>query len=399
MALDPIPRGAILALSLAAFGSGLSLRLGDPMLPMLAREFGVGLGTAANVVTMFSVAYGFAQLCFGPLGDRFGKYRVIALSSLACALTNLLCGLAQSFLQLELARLTAGISCAALIPLAMAWIGDVVPYEQRQAALARYLIGQLMGLSAGVLVGGIAADQGQWRLPFLAIAAGFVLIGFTLLAIERRLPAQARQQQASGGHPLRRMFVEFGEVLARPRARIVLLAVFLEGGCVYGAFAFIVAHLHAHFGIALTLAGSTLMLFGFGGLLYALASVQLVRRLGEARLAASGGLVLALSYLAIAWAPDWRLALPACLCAGLGFYMLHTTLQINATQMAPERRGAAMSAFAACFFLGQASGVAFNAWMVSRSGSARAIALDAAGALLVALAFARKLREGSSAIH
>jgi predicted MFS family arabinose efflux permease len=125
---DPIPRTAVLALALAAFGSGISLRLTDALLPLFAHEFGISLGQAASTITAFSIAYGVSQLFFGPLGDRFGKYRVIAWACAACAITSTLCGLAQGFTQLVLARLVAGATAAAIIPLSMAWIGDVVPY-------------------------------------------------------------------------------------------------------------------------------------------------------------------------------------------------------------------------------------------------------------------------------
>ncbi|MEP7297488.1 MAG: MFS transporter, partial [Burkholderiales bacterium] len=165
----PIPRAAVLVLSLAAFGSGISLRLTDAMLPLFAREFGITLGRAAGAITTFSIAYGLSQLFFGPLGDRFGKYRVIAWACAACALTASLCGLAQGFAQLEIARLIAGATAAAVIPLSMAWIGDVVPYDKRQPVLARFLIGQILGLSTGVFVGGFAADHQSWRMPFFGI--------------------------------------------------------------------------------------------------------------------------------------------------------------------------------------------------------------------------------------
>src|SRR4051812_24780267 len=59
-----IPRSAILLLSLAAFGSAVSLRVTDPLLPYLASEFSVSLGTASYVITLFSVAYGLSQLFF-----------------------------------------------------------------------------------------------------------------------------------------------------------------------------------------------------------------------------------------------------------------------------------------------------------------------------------------------
>jgi predicted MFS family arabinose efflux permease len=385
----PIPGAGILALALAAFASGISLRLTDPLLPLFARDFGISPGHAAAVITSFSIAYGVSQLFFGPVGDRFGKYRVIAWACAACAITASLCGLAQGFAQLVAARLFAGATAAAIIPLSMAWIGDVVPYQNRQPVLARFLIGQILGLSAGVFVGGFAADHLNWRVPFFGIGLGFVAISLTLFALDRRLPAHARAQSRGEGHALRRVVGEFAQVLAQPWARVVLLTVFLEGGFLYGAFAFIATHLHQTFGVALATAGSTVMLFGFGGLLFALASALLVRRLGEVGLTSIGGVLLAGSLLAIGLAPVWWWAMPGCFVAGLGFYMLHNTLQINATQMAPERRGAAVSAFASCFFLGQAAGVGGAGALVAHWGTGPVIAIGAAGVIVVALAFSR----------
>ena len=386
---DRIPGAAVIALSFAAFASGISLRLTDPLLPLFAREFSISPGAAAAVITAFSIAYGLSQLFFGPVGDRFGKYRVIAWACAACAVTTSLCGLAQGFSQLVVARLLAGATAAAIIPLAMAWIGDVVSYESRQPVLARFLIGQILGLSAGVFVGGFAADHLSWRVPFFGIGLGFVAISLTLFALDRRLPARARSQNRAEGHALRRMASEFTQVLALPWARVVLLTVFLEGGFLYGAFAFIATHLHQDFGLTLATAGSVVMLFGFGGLLFALTSAWLVRRLGEVGLTALGGIFLTASLLAIGLAPVWWWAMPGCFVAGLGFYMLHNTLQINATQMAPERRGAAVSAFASSFFLGQAAGVAIAAMLVVRWSTGTVIALGAGGVLVVALAFSR----------
>lgn len=393
-----IPAAAIVALALAAFASGISLRLTDPLLPLFARDFSISTGQAAAVITAFSIAYGLSQLFFGPVGDRFGKYRVIAWACAACAVTTSLCGLAQGFSQLVIARLLAGATAAAVIPLSMAWIGDVVPYEGRQPVLARFLIGQILGLSAGVFVGGFAADHLNWRVPFFGIGLAFVAISLALLALNRRLPARGRAQSRTEGHALRRMASEFAQVLAVPWARVVLLTVFLEGGFLYGAFAFIATHLHQTFGLALATAGSVVMLFGFGGVLFALASAWLVRRLGEVGLTGVGGFFLAASLLAIGLAPVWWWAMPGCFVAGLGFYMLHNTLQINATQMAPERRGAAVSAFASCFFMGQAAGVGTAGALVARRGTADVITLGAAGVLVVALSFSRlRARRAASA--
>ena len=386
---EAIPSGAILYLSLAAFGSGVALRMTDAMLPRLAAEFSISLASAANVITMFALAYGVAQLFFGPLGDRYGKYRVISWACVACSVTAILCGLAPNYHALLGARLLAGASAAAVLPLAMAWIGDVIPYERRQSVLARFLIGQILGVSAGVWVGGFTADHLHWSQPFLILGAGYFGISFALMAMNRRLPERARLLRASNGPALANMVGEFKQVLMLPWARTVLATVFLEGACIFGGLAFVATHLHRVHGLALSNGGLTVMLFGFGGFLFAASSAMLVRRLGEVGLIRWGGALFAGSTLTIALAPAWQWAIPGCFVAGLGFYMMHNTLQTNATQMAPERRGVAVSAFASCYMLGQALGVAVGALMIEQLGSAVAIAFFGCATLLVGLNFAR----------
>jgi predicted MFS family arabinose efflux permease len=385
----PVPVAAILLLALAAFASGVSLRVSDPLLPHLAVEFGVSLSAASYVVTVFSIAYGLSQLVFGPLGDRYGKYRVIAWACVASSLTSVACGLAPDFEFLLVARLLAGATAAAVIPLSMAWIGDVVPYPIRQPVIARFLVGQILGLSAGVLLGGFAADHLGRHWPFIGIGAIFLAISLALLSLNRRLPPQARRTTPASGPVVQRMLREFGAVLSLPWARIVLMTVFLEGAFLYGPFAFIASHLHGRFGVSLSFAGSLVMLFGMGGLLFASTSQTLVRRLGEAGMTAWGAGVLALSLLLVAVGPAWWWSVPGCFGAGLGFYMLHNTLQTNATQMAPERRGAAVASFASLFFIGQSVGVWGISLLIPWAGTGAAITLGAIGVLAVGLNFSR----------
>jgi predicted MFS family arabinose efflux permease len=387
-----LPRGAIACLAFTAFGSGVSMRVNDALLPQLAQEFGVTLGTASQVISGFAIAYGLAQLFFGPVGDRHGKYRVIAWAALASARAALACAAAPGFDTLRAARLLAGATAAAVIPLAMAWIGDVVPYERRQPVLARFLIGQIVGASAGVWFGGLAADHGSWRVPYAAVTVLFALAGAALFVIDRRLPAAARSVRPSAGST----GPGFGIVLARPWARRVLALVFLEGLCLYGPFAFIASHLHRSLGLSLSHAGAVVMLFGLGGFVFALLAGAFVRRLGEAGLVGWGGGGLGLALLVIAFAPAWGWALAGCTLLGLAFYMVHNTLQVHATQMAPDRRGAAVSAFAACFFLGQAAGVALGGWVVEGWGIAAWLCAGAAGLVLIAAVFAALLRRRRS---
>lgn len=78
-----IPAIAVPLPSLAAFGSGMSMRVTDPLLSLLSREFGVAIGHASLVVTVFAVTYGLAQLLFGPLVAHVGTAAILAGGAVA----------------------------------------------------------------------------------------------------------------------------------------------------------------------------------------------------------------------------------------------------------------------------------------------------------------------------
>ncbi len=397
--LAPVIRRAIIALALGAFGSGMSMRVADPMLVRLAEDFSLSVAAASWTVTLFGFCYGIAQLLFGPLGDRLGKVKVVAYGCAACSVTALLCGLAPDFSGLLVARALAGAMAASVIPLSMAWIGDVVRYENRQPVLAKFLIGQILGLSSGVVVGGLCADYLGWRLPFFLITLWFAATSMYLVLINRALPAHARITQPGEDSGLQRMLQEFGRVLSVPWARQVLLTVSLEGAVTFGALAFVPAHLHSVHGLSLASSGSLVMLFGAGGLLFAMRSSAWIRRLGEVGLIRGGAVMMGVSLAVLAFAPVWWLAFPACAGFGLGFYMMHNTLQINATQMAPERRGAAVAAFASCFFLGQAGGVALGGWVLATAGTSWLLLASGVFVLIIGLRFARRRHARSDALR
>ena len=388
-----IPSRAIYLLSLAAFASGTNLRICDQLLPQIADEFHVTTGGASIVVSVFAMAYAVLQAFFGPLGDRYGKYRIICYATLGSSLGVLACALAPTLNMLTAARLLTAIGGAAIIPLSMAWIGDVVAYEARQSALARFLTGQISGLILGQSIGGIISDHYGWRAAFLVIVILHLVAGAGL-ALEMRRNPLTRLAGASGPSGVSPLAIARGlaALWALPWVRIVLVSVMIEGMLVYGALTFVGAHLKTKFGLGYGFIGALLALYGGGGLLYALASNRLVAWLGETGLVAWGAAIASLAFVMLALAPyPWVSALGIFL-LGLGFYMMHNTLQTNATQMAPEKRGAAVAFFAQVFFLGQAIGVAANGALVDHFGAAPGFWLAAAGLPLLGLWLAARIR-------
>jgi len=377
---------SILVLAGGAFIGMATARISDAMLPELARAFAVSLADVAPVVSLFALTYGVMQLVYGGLGDRYGRLLILMIATFVSCLSSLAAALAVSLDHLVWARVLSGASTAAIIPLTLAWIGDVVPYAQRQATLAKVAAGTAAGLVGGQLAGGILSDTVGWRWAFGLLAAICLLVGWRLVKEFKPhlklVPASARMPGQGG------FFRSVFGIPRRPVARLVLLAAFCEGAFIFGLLAMIPAYLYGVHGMSLSAAGATLALFGVGGLVYTLSAGRWIATLGELRLATLGGLACGGAYVLLAFVPSGIFALPLTLVAGFGFYMLHNTLQTNATQMAPEARGIAVALFASALFIGQAGGVTLAAALVATDGGRVALVSGGVILMLLGLTFA-----------
>ena len=387
-----IPHRAIVFLSLAAFASAATVRISDPLLPQLAVDFRVSLGEAAGVVTGFAAAYGLLQAIYGPLGDRFGKYKLVLIGTLVSGATTASCALAGSLVALTALRIGAGATAAVIIPLSLAWIGDVVPYQNRQAMLARFMSGQVLGLVFGQIVGGVIGERFGWRMAFIGIASVFLVAAAGLASEFRANPATRLAPPAGPRESLGRAYLHSFDILKRPWVRTILVCVFMEGLATFGAFAYVGGALHARFGIGFGVVGALLGAYGVGGFLYTLIARRLVPLIGETGLAACGGALICASFIGLAVLSAWQQAAIPIFGIGLGFYMLHNTLQTNGTQMAPDARGVAMSFFAASFYIGQSVGVFAISLVIDRTGAAPAFLTAAAIMLALGFALARAIR-------
>lgn len=358
---------AIVLMSLAAFCSGASLRVSDPLLPQVAGDFGASVGAASAIVTAYAIPYGLTQIFSGVIGDRLGKCQAVAL---ACGLSGvmvLLCAISQSLTQLTFARLICAPGAAIIVPLGLAYIGDVVPYDRRQTMLARFMAGQMIGMVAGQVAGGIIGDHFGWRMVFVAVAGMFLLAALALASQFRSNPWTKPIEHDSAAP--RGMIAGYRTLGASPWARFIVLAAFIEGAVFFGGFTYVAANLHARFGLSFSTVGVIVAAFGFGCILFAGTVHRTVPLLGERGLVIGGGVVTMLAFLILAGEVVWELAPLACVMLGFGYYMLHNTLQTNATQMLPAARGTAMAGFSAALYLGQSVGVAAAAPIVDRSGA------------------------------
>jgi predicted MFS family arabinose efflux permease len=384
----PSPARAIAFLAIASFASQAMVRSVDALLPQIATDLGTSVGIASIVVTVYAFTHALVLIVVGPIGDRAGKYVSIAVACVISAVAVALCGLAQSLPTLTLARLASAVAVAWIVPLAIAFIGDVVPYERRQEVIGRFLAGQIAGQLFGQAAGGVIGDFFGWRTVFFVLA-GLFAVAAVALAFELAANPLTRAAHRPAS---RNLLADYVTVLTNPWARFVLLVTGIEGALVFGVFAYVGADLHDRFGLSFSAIGLIVAAFAVGGLAYAATVRALMARLGQLGVAIGGGLSMALAFLTLALQPTWLLAPIAVAVIGYGFYMLHNTLQTVGTQMSPQARGTALGLFASVYYLGQSAGAALGAPMMDRFGGQPLFAISAIGLPLLALWFARRLK-------
>ncbi len=366
--IDPATKQAILHLSFATFASMTIQRLCDPMLPELSHSFDVSRSQAAQVISYFAVTYGLMQIFFGPLGDKYGKYKVLAWATVGCSVGCFGSALAYDLPFLVFCRILTATCTAAIIPLGLAWVGDSVDYTIRQATLAQVGLGSTMGLVAGQLFGGLITDTLGWRWAFAMVGILFFVVGSVLLK-NPIAKFQHDHQDGPNGERSLSFFKNASFVFGKQRPRRILACIFLEGTFAFGAIAISATHLHDHHALAVSWAGAIVALFGIGGVSYMALATRLIPRLGESGLVRAGALTFGVSYLVIGFSPHWMFDVFAFVGAGFGFFMFHNTMQVHATQMAPEVRGTCMALFAAILFAGQSVGVILCAALTSLMSS------------------------------
>jgi predicted MFS family arabinose efflux permease len=365
-----------LLLGAAGFMAIATLRLTDPLLPAIAADFDTTVGAVAMTVTAFTLGYGLFQLLYGPLADRLGKLRVMGCALALSAVATLACAAAGSVSALIVLRFLAGMTAGAMVPLAMAHLGDTVPYGSRQVTIGRYLSATIMGQIVGGSLPGVLVEYTSWRVVFALFGAAALVVAARLLQV-----GLSHTPPAAGAPGSR---VTHLALLRLRNTRIIWGAVCIEGCLVLGAVPYAGAYLRHAFGLDYLTIGLVLGAFGIGGLAFSATVRWLIATLGERGMIVAGVSMVVASFALLAWAPVWQVFIPALALVGMGFFTMHNPLQIRGTEIAPQARGTAMSGFAFFLFLGQGVGVFALSYLVDGPGYAVAYALPALGVILYA---------------
>ena len=294
----------------------------------------------------FALFYCFISIPVGWLADKSNRVRVLTLACAIWSAATVACGLAGSYAQLAVARMTVGFGEAGGVPPSYAIISDYFPPRRRGMALGLYNLGPPIGAALGVAFGASIAVTLGWRWAF-GILGGVGVVAALVVWLVVREPTRG----GLDGAPVARAGgAGFGATLKMFFTRRSLVLAALGSGATqiitYGMGNFSTLFLMREKGMTLhdvAIWSALALIVGMGGGIYV--SGRLVDRFAQRSKAAYGWLPaasLALAvplYLAFVWAPTWPVALAFLLGPlFLNYFYLTASVALVQQEVAPDQR-------------------------------------------------------------
>lgn len=371
-------------LAFMAVGSGLSvasLYYVQPLLELLAREYGLSETTAGFLVTVAQLGYLTGLIAVVPLGDHHERRKLLTVTSALTAVGLLAMGLAPSFLMLVVFSISVGITCVTaqiLVPLAAHLATD----DKRGSAVGTVMGGLLMGILLARTFSGIMAELAGWRSVFIVAS---VLMAIYAVACYRIIPHIPPTSHTS----YRTLYLS---ILHLFRDEAVLRRRSLIGGLQYAVFgifwtsmAFMLVRQYGMSEAVIGLYG----LIGAIGILAARIAGRLADK-GWARLSTGGFLMTTVLSWGLLYWGQWSLiafALGVVL-IDLGIQGAHISNQSEVYRLNPEARSRLTTGYMASYFLGGACGSASSAIAYGMGGWPAVVVLGAGVSVLCVLIWA-----------
>jgi len=319
-----------------------------PMIPKLSAVFGVSPRVIGLIVPAYLIPYGVSTLFYGLLSDWIGRRRIMLASLFAFVLLSGLTATAHSASQLIVWRLATGLGASGVVPLALALIGALFPYEERGRPLG-WLFGAMAGgMAFGSTFGVLLEPVIRWRGVFLTVS-GFGLITLLLLKPFVGLLGDAARQRPIG---LAEVFRGFKSLLTSGKGRWTYTYVFANAIFHSGVFTWLGLYFERRYGLGEIGIGLALLGYGVPGFLLGPVIGRAADRWGRKWLIPSGVAIAAFSAAVLIPQLPLILAGVAVTTLSLGYDMTQPLLAGIVTSLSKERAGQAMGLNVFALFTG-----------------------------------------------
>lgn len=333
-------------LIIGAFVSLIDRSVMPPLVPVIAADFGTSIEAIGHSLTVYAVVYAASQLIWSTLAARYGRIRILVISTMLGGLTNLATAFTHDAVSYNIARAASAAAFAATITTVLIYYGETLTIRQRAVATANLAAAIAIGLSAGTVGAGVIAQWLGWRWVFVAISAiSLVLaLGFT------RLKGSANDMPERLVPSLRR--------LAGNRWALAILAFTVaEGALLVGVFNYLAVALQTT-GASVLVAGVATAMFGAAVVIVSQSMKLILDRWPTWVLMLLAGLSTVTAYVAVALQISLGTVSAAAILLGVAWACGHTTMQTWMTDAAADSRAIGMSFFSIALFVGASAGAA-----------------------------------------
>ncbi len=233
----------------------------------------------------FALFYTTLGIPIAALADRWSRVKILSIAMIVWSAMTAVCGLAQSFMMLLLARIGVGVGEAGASPPSHSLISDYFPIETRATALSIYALGIPFGAMIGNFVGGWGAEAIGWRNTFVLVGLPGILIAlliwFTLREPPRGMADARTAASTSDDQPAPSVKEVIALLWQRVSFRHIAFAAGLHAFVGYGAGTWNAPFLIRSHEMPITEVGSWLALISGIGAIGTFAGGYLADKLGD----------------------------------------------------------------------------------------------------------------------
>lgn len=204
----------------------------------------------------FAIFYATLGIPVARLADRGNRVNIIAIALALWSAMTAVCGLAQNFVQLLLARIGVGVGEAGSSPPSHSIIADLYPPEKRAGAMGVYSLGVVLGAAGGSIIGGELAAAYGWRVAIMAVGlpgiALAVVLKLVIVEPRRGLSDAARVAEGEAHGTMPPLSQGFRALFGTPAAFHLVMGVTITSLIGYGHTSFGPSFLIRSYDFALT---------------------------------------------------------------------------------------------------------------------------------------------------